>query len=54
MMTDKEKLDKAIEFIQSIESMRIDDYSSINAYYCKAKLEQLKDRAWHVLADLSE
>lgn len=53
-MTDKEKLDKAVEFIQWIEATQIDCHGSLSLYCYKEKLEQLKDRAWHVLADLSE
>jgi hypothetical protein len=53
-MTDKEKLDKAVEFIRWVEAMQIDCYGSLSPYCYKEKFEQLKDRAWHVLADLSE
>ena len=77
-MTDKEKLEKAIEFIKMIENLDIParsiseiirdvhifceecgeeceiDYAGKNDMYINAKeLDEIRDKAWHLLADLT-
>ena len=41
-LTTEEKLEKAIEFIRAVECCDLED------------LYDMKDRAWHVLADFAE
>lgn len=77
-MTDREKLDKAVEFIKKIQNLDlpvrdIRDYVSIvgECGECGSSdidisirgdgatldpdcLEDIRDRAWHVLADIEE
>ena len=83
-LTTEQKLEKAIEFIRSIEKLSNDDYSIVdnfdienswsdveclecggsdvkvywnapNAKYIDAKvIEDLSDKAWHLLIDLTD
>lgn len=49
-MTIEEKLDKAIDFIKKIESMKMPmmtEYDIVQHY------NKLKDDAWHMLADIA-
>lgn len=77
-MTDKEKLEKAVEFIKSIEKLNFPvvtttsivsyahafceecgeeckiDYTEANEQYVNIDfVKDIKDKAWHLLADLT-
>lgn len=77
-MTDKEKLEKAVDFIKSIEQLDLPivttfdiiddahifceecgeeseiDCIGVNEQYVKAaELDELRDKAWHLIADLT-
>lgn len=77
-MTDKEKLEKAVDFIKSIEQLDLPvvttsdiiddahifceecgeeceiDCTGVNEQYVKAaELDELRDKAWHLIADLT-
>lgn len=47
-MTIEEKLERCVQFIQKVEHVDTD------MYYAVEMLDQLKNEAWHILADLAE
>lgn len=55
-MTDKEKLDIAKDFIQHIERLNVLAYDDVYGFKCihAHVVDELKDKAWHVLADITE